>query len=383
VDNPAFNYLSVCTGGGGLDLGLRQAVPNAVCRGYVEIEAAAIALLVAHIENGSLDEAPVYNDLRRFNGRRYRGRLDGIVGGYPCQPFSFAGRRRGTDDPRHLWPYIYRLVCESEPRWCFFENVSGHLGTGYHDVVKPNLEGAGYRVAEGIFTAEEVGAPHRRERLFILAGRSGAELADAFNAGGWNRPNRRADGTGEARLLSGERQACAGEPKPSGAELGDAKSEPIGGQQRRGMDAGTEANQKWQTHHHELDGSNPVMGHTHGEHDNWPRYSGQERGAELANGGAELGDANRQGLQGRRPKRERTDELPAWPPSPSNTDVWARVLAVRPDLAPALATEPGVRGVADGVAGGLGRRDKLAVLGNGVVPAQAAFAFATLAKRFM
>lgn len=85
-----------------------------------------------------------------------------------CQPFSVAGNRAGEDDPRHLWPFIRRHIEVIQPGWCFFENVAGHLTLGF-DVVKRELEEMGYWVEAGIYTAEEVGAPHRRERLFILA----------------------------------------------------------------------------------------------------------------------------------------------------------------------------------------------------------------------
>lgn len=85
-----------------------------------------------------------------------------------CQPFSMAGKRNGTEDPRHLYPYLERDIRAIRPVWCFFENVAGHLNLGF-DQVYASLSGMGYAVEAGIFTAEEVGAPHERKRLFILA----------------------------------------------------------------------------------------------------------------------------------------------------------------------------------------------------------------------
>jgi len=162
------NIISFCTGYGGIELGLRQAGVDVreIC--YVEIEAYAIANLVAKIEENKLGAAPVWTDIKTFPAEIFRGKVHGITGGYPCQPFSHAGQRKGTDDPRHLWPYILEHVRTIRPVWCFFENVEGHLTLGFKEVFK-SLRDLGYSVEAGLFTASEVGAPHRRKRLFILA----------------------------------------------------------------------------------------------------------------------------------------------------------------------------------------------------------------------
>jgi len=134
----------------------------------VEVEAFAIANLVAKIEAGLLDAAPVWTDIKTFDGRPFRKRVHIITAGYPCQPFSVAGKRKGTADPRHLWPHIKRAVRCIEQPYCFFENVSGHLNIGFQTVYE-DLVKLGYSVEAGLFTAAEIGAPHRRKRLFILA----------------------------------------------------------------------------------------------------------------------------------------------------------------------------------------------------------------------
>lgn len=162
------NVLGLCAGVGGLELGVRLACHSATLVCAVEGEAFAAAILVARMQEGIVDEAPVWSDVRTFDGRPWRGVVDLITAGYPCQPFSFAGSRGGVDDPRHLWPHIARIIGEVEPAAVFLENVPGHLSLGF-DQVCADLHGMGYRVAAGIFSAEEVGAPHRRERLFALA----------------------------------------------------------------------------------------------------------------------------------------------------------------------------------------------------------------------
>lgn len=134
----------------------------------VEGEAFAVATLAAQMERGAMAQAPIWSDLRTFDARSWRGVVDCVTGGYPCQPFSSAGQRRGESDPRHLWPDVARVLRECGPAICFFENVSGHMSLGAHEVIG-ELQTLGYRVACSLWTAEEVGAPHRRERLFILA----------------------------------------------------------------------------------------------------------------------------------------------------------------------------------------------------------------------
>ncbi len=110
----------------------------------------------------------LWPDLRTFPAEKFRGCFDIILAGYPCQPFSVAGKQQGEKDDRHLWPFIADIVREVRPTVCFFENVAGHLNIGFESVVR-DLDAMGYRVEAGLFTAAEVGAPHKRERLFILA----------------------------------------------------------------------------------------------------------------------------------------------------------------------------------------------------------------------
>lgn len=168
MDLRPFTILSLCAGVGGLDLGLRVAQPNARTVCFVEIEAYAAAILATRMEQDTLDQAPIWTDLRTFDGKPWCGLVDCITAGYPCQPFSVAGKQLGDKDPRHLWPDVFRVVREIDPPLCFFENVPGHLRLGCQQV-HDDLRSLGYRVKAGLFTAEEVGASHKRERLFILA----------------------------------------------------------------------------------------------------------------------------------------------------------------------------------------------------------------------
>ena len=169
VDNTQ-NIISFCTGYGGIELGLRRAGVDVRTVVNVEIEAFCCANLGAKIEEGRMDNAPIWTDLKTFPAREFRGKVHGLIGGYPCQPFSSAGKRQGEKDPRHLWPYILKHVRAIRPVWCFWENVQGHATMGLWRVLS-DLEEEGYRCTWGIFSAEEVGAPHQRKRVFILAER--------------------------------------------------------------------------------------------------------------------------------------------------------------------------------------------------------------------
>ena len=160
--------ISFCTGYGGIERGLELAGLKHRIIAHVEIESYAIANLVAKMEQGHLVPAPVWTNLKTFPMEEFRGKLDFITAGYPCQPFSCAGQRKGTDDPRHLWPHLRRIYQTIRPRWMLFENVEGHVTLGLSTVIS-DLEEDGYRTTWGLFTAAEVGAPHRRKRVFILA----------------------------------------------------------------------------------------------------------------------------------------------------------------------------------------------------------------------
>ena len=159
--------IAFCAGYGGIERGLDLAGVEHTVIAYVEIEAFAIANLVNKMEAGQLRPAPIYTDLKTFPAHLFRDRVDLITGGYPCQPFSSAGKRLGEDDPRHLWPFIRRHLAAIRPARCFFENVEGHISLGLSTVIS-DLEEDGYRSAWGIFSAREVGAPHQRKRVYIM-----------------------------------------------------------------------------------------------------------------------------------------------------------------------------------------------------------------------
>jgi DNA (cytosine-5)-methyltransferase 1 len=200
------NGLALCAGIGGLELGLRLAIGDTyrtVC--YVERDAFAAAILVARMEDAAMDRAPIWDDLTTFDGGAWRGVVDIVTSGFPCQPFSVSGKRRGIEDERWLWPDIARIVGDVGPRLVFLENVPGLVHHGLR-VVWSDLRRMGFRVRAGFFSAAEVGAPHRRQRLFVLADR--------------DLDGQQSERSG--RLFDGERAACGHDADGCGAAVADA-----------------------------------------------------------------------------------------------------------------------------------------------------------------
>lgn len=148
---------SLFTGYGGLDIAVGGDLAW-----YAEIEPAACKVLSAHYPN-----VPNLGDITTINWAEVQP-VDILTGGYPCQPFSHAGQRKGKNDERHLWPYVLEAIRGIRPRYAILENVSGHLSLGF-DIVLTDLAQIGWSAEWGTFRASDVGAPHRRERLFIVA----------------------------------------------------------------------------------------------------------------------------------------------------------------------------------------------------------------------
>jgi len=293
-----------------------------------------------------MGKAPFWDDLRTFDGLPWRGIVHIVSSGYPCQPFSIAGKQLGTADPRHLWPHVARIIGEVRPVLVFLENVPEHLRLGFREVAQ-DLQGMGYRVAAGIFSAAEVGAPHQRQRLFALAHAGRVEPAT-------EPPGAAPQGNGPEPKPGDRGGVLAQSFEPRWAEAGERCHQHPGGEPEAGCGG---------------------MG-----------YPGSE--------GLEIGQ--RGSISGAFPA--------AWPPGPADAEGWERILRERPDLTPAVAAaaaaagqagqtgkpsperdragdeaQPALRRVADGLAGGLEyRQDQLRVLGNGVVPVVAAMAFAAL-----
>lgn len=152
---------SVCTGYGGLDMAAR-AVFGGNLAWWSDIEPGPLAVMARHHP-----DVPNIGDIRAADWRSVPP-VDIFTAGYPCQPFSNAGKRLGTDDPRHLWPDIAHALSVLRPPVVILENVAAHIRRGF-DIVTEDLAALGYDTMWTVIRASDIGAPHRRERLFILA----------------------------------------------------------------------------------------------------------------------------------------------------------------------------------------------------------------------
>ncbi|MCQ0094248.1 DNA cytosine methyltransferase [Roseovarius sp. M141] len=336
---------------------------------------------------GYFAPAPIWDDLRSFDARPLRGAFDTVLAGYPCQPFSAAGKRGGADDPRHLWPEVARVIRECRPAWVFLENVPGHVSLGLETVLRELWE-MGYTPAAGLFSAAEVGAPHQRLRIFILAHTDEpASRHCPLQSGGEQRfhPQGGSAGAGHHQLVDAE---------------GDGRSEGWPGQSygSGGMPPLPAQAAQWQTPVAD-DQVDRLRGkiNSRGEPKlsaqalQWPTPAAQNwKGsspASITRSGWQVPDGY--------PALSRGTGL--HPPGPGDPAAWA-VLAARPDLAPALgfndclawagriaadpespgaaAAQSALRRMADGLAH---RARALRLLGNGVHPLAAAHAWRSLA----
>ena len=151
---------SLCTGYGGLDMAV-EAFFDAEMVWCAEIDKYASQLITTRFDKPNL------GDIKQINWEIVEA-IDILTAGYPCQPFSHAGQRKGLEDERHIWPYIIKAISILRPRIVVLENVRGHLSLGFKEVLKDLAEN-GYDARWQIVRASDVGAPHQRARLFIVA----------------------------------------------------------------------------------------------------------------------------------------------------------------------------------------------------------------------
>ena len=160
------NHLDLFSGIGGFSLGL-EATKRIKTVAFCEIDSFCTKVL-----NKNWPTVPVYNDIKELTYEKLKTdgikSIDILTGGYPCQPFSIAGLKKGEKDPRHLWPEYFRLIKECRPTWVIGENVSGHIKLGL-DTVHQDLESEGYTFRTFSISAASIGANHQRERIWTVA----------------------------------------------------------------------------------------------------------------------------------------------------------------------------------------------------------------------
>ena len=153
-------HIDLFSGIGGFALACRWAGIETIA--FCEIEKYAQRVLRKNFPG-----IRIFEDVRQFPATEFREPFL-LTGGYPCQPFSQAGKRRGAEDDRHLWPSMFGIIRTSRPTWILAENVAGHVTLGLDEVLS-DLESEGYATQALIIPACAVGTPHRRDRVWILA----------------------------------------------------------------------------------------------------------------------------------------------------------------------------------------------------------------------
>lgn len=225
-------HLDLFSGIGGFALAAESVWPD-VEHIFCDIEPFAQAVLRKH-----WPEAKIYDDIKKLEGGGL-GTIDIVTGGFPCQPFSAAGQRRGKEDDRHLWPEMLRVIREAAPRWVIGENVGGLLtwnGGMVLDEVYADLEREGYSVWAFVIPAAAVGAPHRRDRVWIIAhadgGTNGRETRGSPRTRGEERVQERDEvgltrESGEARIFSDtdNNGSHGSENRKSSTSRGDSDAE--------------------------------------------------------------------------------------------------------------------------------------------------------------
>lgn len=309
-------------------------------------------------------EVPIIEDIRDFRGNEY-GRIELLTGGFPCQPFSQAGKQRGKDDDRYLWPEMLRVISEAKPSWVVGENVFGLINLAL-DQVHSDLEAIGYEVETLIIPAAGVDAPHRRDRCWIIARILGNSKHDGLSSeqvggGLQSQPEEsekqeafgQSSGTGGvsedvADADSGQRVEC----KSKGKQIPMPRQ---GGQRVRDDVAYTFGNSTWSAHGFDC-------GKRRQEREESGVGEGSQVGCDLGNSGQDVADPIIEGRQGRLCGRESEGRQAVHGHSgcgsPSDGQFGQAI----------WLPEPSVGRVANGVSY---RVDRLKALGNAIVPAVA------------
>jgi DNA (cytosine-5)-methyltransferase 1 len=174
--------LSLFTGCGGGLYGTKLLGFKTV--GYVEFDEYCQKVIAQRIKDGIFDLAPIFGDVQTFAiswASKYRGLVDVVSGGFPCQPFSTAGKRQGAADERNMWPATISIIRKVQHKWVLLENVSGLLqGHGYFGTVLRDLAESGYDAEWCCISAQGMGAPHKRDRLWLVADAQSLRL-ERFN----------------------------------------------------------------------------------------------------------------------------------------------------------------------------------------------------------
>ena len=370
--------LDICSGIGGFSLGLEST------GGFDTVAFCEFDDFCRKVLNKHWPDVPIYKDLKEIGNEPERiiQDFDLICGGIPCQPFSVAGKKKGKEDDRHLWPYMYEIIKHKKPTWVIVENVGGFVNVALDDVCL-DLETQGYATQSFIIPACSVEAPHRRDRIWIL----GKNLE---NPGRALRQGRIEQGENADEVGQGDADQLERSGGASRSDVANASSQRLQG--HRGEHGLREASKEEQTgrssqeqdvsHAKELDRDVDVNGHS-GQGDGQQRQGLQgELGRASGNRAEDVADTERLGQQGQGEHERPSNTAKASEGQASGTDDGSQGQTGQGH------TEPGVGGMADGVSARLDghygferepniprvatgipeRVNRLKALGNSIVP---------------
>ena len=337
------NELALFAGAGGGILGGHILGWRTICA--VEWEPYAASVLAARQNDGFLAPFPIWDDVQTFDGRPWRGRVDVISGGFPCQDISVAGKGAGIDGERSgMWSHMARIVGEVRPRYVFVENSPALITRGLGRVLS-DLAALGYDCRWTVLGAADVGAPHQRDRFWLVARRS-EDVSHAEHRGtGWRQQQQEsigeegklADTDSKPSKIRGHDHAAAGLSGCGGSDAGGGRNDGAGF-----ADASTDE----------------AMADSDSLRQLQPQGRECDQRGWVGDGGAEVRNTNRQGLEVRQGQQR---------------DDGAQLQAI--ERADWWNVEPNVGRVAHGVAA---RVDRLKAIGNGQVPLCAATAWRLL-----
>jgi DNA (cytosine-5)-methyltransferase 1 len=380
------NGLALCAGVGGLERGIESILPSARTVCFVEGETYPASVLASKMEAGSLPKAPIWSNVRTFDGNTWRGKISFLSGGFPCQPYSTAGKQLADKDPRDLWPDFARIIGEVRPHFIFLENVPNVVKWALPTVLK-DLSKMGYDAAWCVVAASQVGAPHKRARWFLFAHTNDSskhamrfhdpqsstqefEEIDFTNANGERRnevePNLwsgefNVEGCGDKSELADTHSQSYSKPQRTGEELRQKGSRLEGWKDQR------------ETGHFIRSGGEKIP-NSNGERSREGGILFKRTNGEFINGNGKEGrinisDSNGKGTERHRGKSQQGQILQRHINEEGfkfgELQSWWKV-------------EPGMGRMVDGVADWVHR---MRACGNGVVPQQAAYAYSILMER--
>ena len=359
-------HASLFSGIGGFDLAAEWA-------GWTNVFNCEIDKFCQKVLRHHFPKAIQYSDVKTTDFAIHRGGVDVLTGGFPCQPFSLAGKRRGSDDNRYLWPEMLRAIREIQPRWVVGENVFGIVNWSdgmVFEQVQSDLEAEGYEVQPFLIPACAVDAPHRRDRVWFVACRRPVE--DPISDGSKREPciSEAEPNEREQRMsCAGDSKWMGGETRPFASDGSNARAEVL---QREGAigirESRAFANPNHKRRHELYDSS--VAGqkgqsfglNSSGNASNSLRQRGRERAEEV-----QSKFPKRDGADGSNGQQYAARGIPCWRAFPTQSPVCGRDdgLSARLD---ACAIPEWVRGGRRFRFSGYWRRESIKAYGNAVVP---------------